>query len=173
MLNSSASSPSPLPSPTWLQVTLLVIFLSLTMLLFAYICYPPCGLHVRTTSTFYFRLLSCFYWITWMLSVPPESIPIFHTGNHLMESENVSYTCQCFWNKNKWNGTHLFKVADGQVSSFVVSTFQWCTFWKFLQHSICCCMHHCVNDFNKSWTPILNSLLKFCAIFFLDQPYTK
>jgi len=117
-------------------------------------------------------LLSCFYWITWMLSTPPESIPIFHTGNHLMESENVSYTCQCFWN-NKWNGTHLFKVADGQVSSFVVCTFQWCTFWKFLQHSICCCMHHCVNDFNKSWPPILNSLLKFCTIFFSDQPYTK
>jgi len=41
-------------------------------------------------------LLSCFYWITWMPSVPPESIAIFHIGNHLMESENVSYICQCF-----------------------------------------------------------------------------
>jgi len=57
MLNSSASSPSSLPSPILLQVTLLIIFLPLTMLLFAYdICYPPCGLHVHTTSTYYLLL---------------------------------------------------------------------------------------------------------------------
>ena len=55
MLNSSASSLSPLPSPTLLQATLLIIFLLLTMLLFAYdICYPPCVLHVHTTSKYYF-----------------------------------------------------------------------------------------------------------------------
>ena len=58
-LNSSASSPFPLPSPILFQVTLLVIFLPLTMSLFAYdTCYLPHGLHVRTTSTYYFPFLS-------------------------------------------------------------------------------------------------------------------
>ena len=100
-LNSSASSPSQLPFPTFLQVVIVVVFLPVARSLFAYaICYPPWVLRVRIVSTCccpvfpkLFVLPTFFvWWLHFLLLVVWRSLQLF-SKNQFLYLTTFSLTC--------------------------------------------------------------------------------